>query len=564
MMSYQIRCFIKKEICKYADIPEKIFMSHMCLERNTKNGFSFELPLKTNSYTIEKHVKNIIQQKFDGALKNIRIKKKDNHDLLSIDVDKHFFIKEILQTNLSQISVPSVSCNREKVVVEFSSPNIAKPFHIGHLRSTIIGNFAANINEFFNNSVVKLNYLGDWGTQIGLVILGMNLMGMPNKSIKNNSIGDLYEAYVYANKLAETDHEILDQARKIFQQLENGDGMYFSQWQSLKKSTINELDDTYKRIGIKFDEYNWESSYNSSNIHHILKLMGDFGILTRDSQGRKVVPLDNRLVPIVKSDGSTLYLARDIAAAIDRAEKYNFDKMYYVADSSQRDHFITLKSILTKLNMAWASKIHHLQFGKIIGMSTRKGTVVFLNNFLDEVNEIIKQKQHQLSTTKVDKNEDHQSTDILGMSAIIINDLKQRRLRDYAFNWDTALDMKGETGIKLQYTHCRLVNLKENCGATVANQCDPTLLEESIIDELIMSIAQFDEAVVASYQTLEACYLVKYLFNLSHVVNRTLERLRVKGEPMDIASQRLLLFQVAKNVLNTGMKLLGLMPLNKM
>ncbi|XP_074114673.1 arginyl-tRNA synthetase, mitochondrial isoform X2 [Cotesia typhae] len=393
----------------------------------------------------------------------------------------------------------------------------------------------------------------------------MNLVNKPDKVIKNNPIEELYNAYVYANKLAETDNQILDEAREIFRQLENGNDDYFNLWQHFKEYTINELEKTYDRIGVEFNEYNWESSYNRTNIDPVLKIMADSKILTTDSKGRKVVSINDRLIPIMKSDGSTLYLIRDIAAAIERANKYSFDDMYYVVDSSQHNHFTSLKSILAKLNMSWANNIHHIQFGKIIGMSTRKGTAVFLNNFLDEAYEVVKKKQQLLNTTKVNPDLNDQSTDILGISAIIINDLKQRRLRDYNFDWNTALDMKGETGIKLQYTHCRLTNLKDNCcEVIVPDECDPSLLKEPIVDELIRIIAQFDEAVIASYQTLEACYLVKYLFNLSHAVNRTLEQLRVKDQPKDIASQRLLLYEVAKNILYTGMKLLGLRPLNKM
>ncbi|CAG5100718.1 Similar to Rars2: Probable arginine--tRNA ligase [Cotesia congregata] len=559
-MSYQIRRLIHKEIFKYADIPEKIFSWHVCLERNTNNRFTFEFPIKTNAYNFENHMHKVINKKWDIPLKNFKLKKKDNNDIASIDIERDFFIKIILQSNSFKIVAPSLPYNTKKIVVEFSSPNIAKPFHVGHLRSTIIGNFISNINKFFNNNIIKLNYLGDWGTQIGLIILGMNLVNKPDEIIKNNPIEELYNAYVYANKLAETDDQILDQAREIFRQLENGNDGYFNQWQHFKEYTVNELEKTYNRIGVEFSEYNWESSYNRTNIDPVLKLMADSKILTTDSKGRKVVSLNDRLIPIMKSDGSTLYIVRDIAAAIERANKYSFDDMYYVVDSSQHNHFTSLKSIFTKLNMTWANNIHHIQFGKIIGMSTRKGTAVFLNNFLDEAYEVVKKKQQLLNTTKVNPDSNDQSTDILGISAIIINDLKQRRLRDYNFDWDTALDMKGETGIKLQYTHCRLANLKDNCcEVTVPDKCDPSLLKEPIVDELIRIIAQFDEAVIASYQTLEACYLVKYLFNL-----RTLEQLRVKDQPKDIASQRLLLYEVSKNILNTGMKLLGLRPLNKM
>lgn len=370
----------------------------MCLQRNTNKGFTFEFPIKTNAYNVEKHMHKFINKKWNSPLKNFKLKKKDNNEIASIDIERDFFIKATLQSNSFKTIAPSLPYNTKKIIVEFSSPNIAKPFHVGHLRSTIIGNFISNINKFFNNNIIKLNYLGDWGTQIGLIILGMNLVNKPDEIIKNNPIEELYNAYVYANKLAETDNQILDQAREIFRQLENGNDDYFNLWQHFKEYTVNELEKTYGRIGVEFNEYNWESSYNRTNIDPVLKLMADSKILTTDSKGRKVVSINDRLIPIMKSDGSTLYLIRDIAAAIERANKYGFDDMYYVVDSSQHNHFTSLKSILAKLNMSWANNIHHIQFGKIIGMSTRKGTAVFLNNFLDEAYEVVKKKQQLLNS----------------------------------------------------------------------------------------------------------------------------------------------------------------------
>ncbi|KAK0168759.1 hypothetical protein PV327_002529 [Microctonus hyperodae] len=541
-------------------------LSHLNLKCDAYNGiFAFHLPLKTNLYNIESKTNSLIQNNVaDDIVRKIDVNK-NNQDELSVDLNRNTFVKNILELNSHEISPPTVICSNKNVVVDFSSPNIAKPFHVGHLRSTIIGNYIANLHKFIHNNVTKINYLGDWGTQFGLVKLGMDLRNIADDKIKTDPIKELYEAYVYANKLSESDTNIIAQARNIFHQLESGDVNFLEQWEVFKKYTVEELERTYNRIGITFDEYNWESQYNANKISDIINYMKELKLLKKDVEGRQVIALNKeRNLPIIKSDGSTLYITRDIAAAIDRAEKYNFDKMYYVVDTSQVHHFNNLITILNKMEMPWANKLEHVKFGKIRGMSTRKGDVVFLTDILDEANATMKEKQIKSPTTKVDLNSSETSSDILGISAIICYDMKQRKLRDYEFNWDVALDIKGETGVRLQYTHCRLVSLEENCGVKLPSECDPSLLKEPIVNELVAAISQFDEAVVSSYQTLEPCHLLKYLFHLSHTVNKALKELRVKSEPEDVASQRLLLFHVAKNVLNTGMKLIGLVPLNKM
>lgn len=278
--------------------------------------------------------------------------------------------------------------------MEFSSPNIAKPFHVGHLRSTIIGNYVANINSFVKNNVKRINYLGDWGTQYGLVHVGMTVADIDEDEMRRNPIRTLHTAYVAANKLAETDSSILDRARKIFNDLENGTGVANEQWKTFKQYTVEDLTKVYNRIGITFDEYHWESMYNAKNIEEIITLMEKMQLLVRDEQNRKIVNLDNeKSVPIIKSDGSTLYIARDIAAAVDRFEKNNFDCMYYVVDNTQASHFSNLLEILKRMQMPWAERLKHVKFGRLHGMRTRKGNMVFLEDILNTTRDIVKQKQ---------------------------------------------------------------------------------------------------------------------------------------------------------------------------
>lgn len=326
--------------------------------------------------------------------KKIGLTKRKNQDVLSIEIHRENFIKQTLEAYSDRVAPPEIHDKTKKIVIDFSSPNIAKPFHVGHLRSTIIGNYISNLNTYLNRDVTKLNYLGDWGTQLGFVMLGMDLLEIADEKMREDPIKQLYEAYVYANKLSETDAGVLAKAKDIFQKLEKGDTAGLARWENLKHFTVQELQAIYERIGITFDEYNWESSYNFAKISQVINRMEELNLLQIDDQGRKCIPInDTRNLPIIKSDGSTLYITRDIAAAIDRASKYDFDAMYYVVESGQHDHFNNLFTILNKMNYPWAGKLRHLKFGRISGMSTRKGTAVFLNDFLDEARAAMREQQ---------------------------------------------------------------------------------------------------------------------------------------------------------------------------
>uniref|UniRef100_A0A1B6CFH1 Probable arginine--tRNA ligase, mitochondrial n=1 Tax=Clastoptera arizonana TaxID=38151 RepID=A0A1B6CFH1_9HEMI len=477
----------------------------------------------------------------------------EKKSIITIKINCDYFINEVLQNNdyFENLLNPKLS-NGDKIIVDFSSPNIAKPFHVGHLRSTIIGNFISNLYSFFSYDTTRLTYIGDWGTQFGLLNIGLNKLNLSDDDLKQNPIELLYKAYVEGNRLSQSDSSIADEARRVFQCLETGEQTYeLQRWKRFKEFTAKELARTYDRLGIKFDVYNWESMYTAKNILPLIKQMQDRGLLSNED-GKLVVKLDSgRSATLLKSDGATLYLTRDIAAALDRYKSYNCKHMLYVVDNSQTEHFIALKDILSAMEFNWAKNIQHIKFGRVKGMSTRKGQVVFMKDILDEAKERMHQKQIE-------------SPNILGISAVVVNDLKQKRLKDYEFNWDIALQIDGDTGIKLQYTHCRLTSLEKNCGVSLPNHCDPKLLQEPEALLLIQEIARFDDILLNSFNNLEACTLVKYLFQLCNATSRALKVLKIKHETRDIGAQRLLLFNRSKIVLYRGMKILGLQPLEEM
>lgn len=310
---------------------------------------------------------------------------------ICFEINKNLFVKDIIEN----CALPYINFNSKHVVVEFSSPNIAKPFHLGHLRSTIIGNFIANLYEYFHNDVTKLNYLGDWGTQFGFIKVGLEELKYTKEDLKVNPIKLLYESYVHANKLGENDPEIVKRARAEFSQLENGPPETLDDWRIIMDYTKEELEATYKRLGVTFNEYHRESMYNINDIQNVINKLVEKNVLQRQADGKSVAVVNDRKVSVLKSDGTSLYLTRDIAAAIDRFQKYKFDKMFYLADNSQHDHFFALKNILQKLDLPWSTNIEHVKFGRVRGMSSRKGNAVFLKDILDECRELMVQKQIQ-------------------------------------------------------------------------------------------------------------------------------------------------------------------------
>uniref|UniRef100_A0A1B6KMN9 Probable arginine--tRNA ligase, mitochondrial n=1 Tax=Graphocephala atropunctata TaxID=36148 RepID=A0A1B6KMN9_9HEMI len=482
----------------------------------------------------------------------------ENDPNLVFNLDQKLLIQDVLLNNCSL----NEGVKSENIVMDYSSPNVAKPFHMGHLRSTIIGNFLANLYDHVGHKVTRLTYLGDWGTQFGVLQLGFQMLNLSDAELKRDPIQQLYNAYIVGNRLVEEEEEAADEARNIFSRLESNDeSPVMERWKMIRKVTVDELEKTYARLGVKFDEYHWESMYNAKAFAPILQVMESNNLL-EEEDGKKVMVLEEgRRVPLLKSDGSTLYLTRDVTAALDRWVRFRFDRMVYVVDNSQHQHFTALQGVLRSLEYDWAHTVQHVKFGRIQGMSTRKGKVVFLKDILDEAKHKMIEKQHQSPTTR---NFSEEISDVLGVSAIIVNDLKQRRMRDYSFDWNSALQMEGDSGVKLQYTHCRLSSLEQSCGVTLPDTCDPSLLTEPEALALVLEIARMEEAVERAYEKMEAYEIVNYLFRLCNKTSQALKTLNVKHQSAVVAEQRLLLFHRARIVLHSGMRLLGLRPLTEM
>lgn len=325
----------------------------------------------------------------NGPISQTNVIANPKGDSLAFTIHNDHFVKEAL-SNASQTLIDEP---KQKILVEFSSPNIAKPFHVGHLRSTILGNFISNIYKAFGHDVVRINYLGDWGTQFGLLKIGMDASGLTEDEVRTDPIRHLFEAYVNANKLAAEDPTITAKARDVFCQLENGEQADLNEWNSYRKYTVTELQSVYERLGIEFDEYSWESQYAKQKIPECLKLLTKQNVMVEQEDGSHTVQIDDKAEHLLKSDGTTLYLTRDVAAIMDRQRRHQFDRMLYVVENGQHSHFHALFEIARRLNIPNCEGLQHVKFGRINKMSTRKGNVVFLKDILDEARTLTMENQ---------------------------------------------------------------------------------------------------------------------------------------------------------------------------
>lgn len=462
----------------------------------------------------------------------------------------------------------------KKVVIEFSSPNIAKPFHAGHLRSTIIGGFLSKLYEKEGWEVSKLNYLGDWGKQFGLLAIGFQRYGSEEELVKN-PINHLFEVYVRINQDVAAEGPdavggVNDQAKHYFKRMEDGDEEALVLWRRFRDYSIEKYIDTYARLNIVYDKYAGESLVSKKKMKEVVQIFNEKGLIHED-RGAKLIDLTkfNKKLGktlVEKSDGTSIYLTRDVGEAIARYETYKFDKMIYVIASQQDLHTAQFFEILKQMGFEWANRLEHVNFGMVLGMSTRKGTVVFLDNILEET----KEKMHEVMKKNEDKyaqiEDPEKVADLVGISAVMIQDMQSKRINNYEFKWDRMTSFEGDTGPYLQYAHSRLSSVQRKSGIPYEKltEADLSLLTEPCAGNLIRLLAQYPDILRRAMTTHEPSTIVTYLFNLTHVVSQCYDILWVAGQEEKLATARLALYASAKQVLYNGMTLLGLTPVERM
>ncbi|KAM6467089.1 putative arginine--tRNA ligase, mitochondrial [Liasis olivaceus] len=577
MARYRFRKCIAAQLSHVLKIPPENLVKSICAVPVSKNrqaaDFQFFVSsvLDANSTNYTTSDINLQAEKLANKLKCDGVVSKISPGKGTVDftINRDLLAKAVLQQVFEDGSEYGIKSElfsglpKRKVLIDFSSPNIAKKFHVGHLRSTLIGNFIANINEAIGHHVTRINYLGDWGMQFGLLGAGFQWFGSEEK-LKSNPLQHLFEVYVQVNKASEEDENIKTLAQDFFRKLEAQEEEAVSLWQHFRDVSIEEYARVYKRLGIYFNEYSGESFYREKS-QDVLKRLDAKGLLKKiEGVGKVCLSENGDQVAVMRSDGTSLYLTRDLAAAIDRMEKYKPDIMLYITDKSQSSHFQQMFQILKLLGFNWAERCQHVPFGRIQGMKTRKGEVIFLEDVLNETCSMVLERRASTKTTKECDNPP-ETAERIGLAALIIQDFKGLLSSDYQFNWDHVLQSKGDTGVFLQYTHARLHSLEEICGTVhQGTPMNTACLQDPLAISLLQHLLRYDEILYQSSQDLQPKHIVNYLFKLSHLVSAAHKNLHVKGSALELAQARLCLFHAARSVLANGLKLLGITPVDKM
>jgi len=447
------------------------------------------------------------------------------------------------------------------IVIDLSSPNIAKPMSVGHLRSTVIGAAIQRLHDALGYKTVGINHIGDWGAQFGKLVAAVDRWG-ESVDLDRDPIQALLALYVRYHEEEAGDPTLAEEARKAFQELESGvEGKVRAIWRRLTELSLREFDKIYRRLGVRFDEVRGEAFYEPHLLPTIERIVAS-GV-TEISQGALIVDLssiDKNIPPCLlrKSDGTTLYATRDLAAAFYRHEMYDFERCFYVVGADQKLHFRQLKGVLRRMNLPWEDRIQHIDFGMMRlpegKMSTRKGRVVFLEDVLDraveEAGRIIAEKNPGLAGAR-------EIAEQVGVGAVIFNDLKRERIRDVEFVWEEVLSFEGETGPYVQYTHARLASILRKAAEAGEGKAAPDLdlLEDA--GGVLLALGRFPEYLRSAAEHAEPSEIATWLLSTCRELNNWYAGHRVLGQEPALTAARLGLVRASKSVIANGLRLLG-------
>lgn len=450
-------------------------------------------------------------------------------------------------------------------IVEFSSVNIAKPFHIGHIRSTVIGDALRNVHEFLGYNTIATNYIGDYGTQFGTMIAAYKLWGDDDK-LNANPIQELLNLYVRYNTEASENEEMMEVARQEFKNLEEGEEEATRLWSWFKEISFNEFDRVYKLLDIEFDNYKGEAYY-SEYMPAILEELKEKNLLV-ESDGAQIIDLSEFDLPpsiIIKSNGSSAYITRDIATAINRKKEYNFDENLYVVATQQNLHFQQLWRILELMGYDLYKGCKHISFGMVSlkdqTLSTRKGQVVFLEDVLNKTIE----KTREIMENREDTVDDiDEVSRIVGIGAVKFQELYNNRIKDYVFDWDEVLNFEGETGPYVQYTYARAKSVLRKAGI---DEIKPLDIEKITSDEeftLVKKLAGFEDVVIKAKEKYEPSLITRHLTDIAKSFNKFYNSSKIMVEDEKLKEERLALAYVTAIVIKTALGLLGIRTVEKM
>ena len=451
----------------------------------------------------------------------------------------------------------------QNITIDLSSPNIAKPFSVGHLRSTVIGDALSNIFRKMGYNTIKINHLGDWGKQFGLLMVAYKKWGS-KEAVEANPIDELLKLYVRINAEIENDPELDEEGRKWFKKLEDGDPEATELWQWFRDESLVEFNRIYKLLGVEFDSLNGEAFYNDK-MDEAVQILEEKGLL-KESKGASIVELDDVNLPpamIKKSDGATLYITRDIATAIYRARTYNFVKNIYAVGQEQSNHFRQLKAVLKKMGFDWSDDMVHVDFGLVTKnrqkLSTRKGNIILLEPTLQEA---ISRAKAQIEEKNPELENKEEVAHAVGVGAVKFYDLKTDRRNGYDFDLEAMVSFEGETGPYVQYAYARIQSILRKANFTPSTDATYSLSDPESW-EIIKLLQDFSRVVKRAVENYDPSLIAKYAINLAQSFNKYYAHTRILDESPERESRLALSYSTAV-VLKEALRLLGVDAPEKM
>ena len=489
---------------------------------------------------------------------------------LNFFINKEILVEEVLnEMSEDKEYGKSTIGNGKNIVIDYSAPNIAKPFHIGHLRSTVIGAALYKIYKYLGYNVTGINHLGDYGTQFGKLIEGYKLWGN-EYNIEENPIDELTKIYIRINQACKEDEKVLENCRNNFKKLEDGDKYCVEIWQKFRELSLKEFQKVYDILGSKFDSWNGEAFY-SDKMPEVIEILNKTGKLV-ESEGAKIIDLEDKGINtpciIEKSNGSSTYATRDLAAIMYRARTYDFDKALYITSYEQVLHFKQVFEVakLLGLDEKYTNGLEHVAFGMVLlptgKMSTREGTSIKLSELLNEAisraKAIIEQKNPEL------ENKDEVAKKV-GVGAVIFNDLANNRVKDEIFDWDTILNFQGETGPYIQYTYVRTKSVIDKAGGVPdISEVSSELLQDEYSIKLLKLIYDFEDVLVQVTDKIEPSILSRYLIDVAKTYSNFYNENKIINDNKNLQNARVYLTYSVGRILKTGAGLLGIEMPNKM
>lgn len=541
----------KEEIASALEIPKKSDMGDFAFP-------CFKLAKvyrKAPNMIAEDLTKKILEKNYD-----IFSKVENVGGYINFFFAKEEFAKQLVKTIGVEDFGASDEGEGKTICIDYSSPNVAKNFHVGHLRTTIIGNSLYKIYSKLGYHVERINHLGDWGTQFGKLIVAYKRWGS-KEAVEKNGIAELMKIYVKFHQEAEKDDSLNDEARAWFVKMEQGDEEALSIWQWFKDISLVEYKRIYKLLGMEFDHYTGESFYRDKT-QAVVDELNEKHLLV-ENDGAHIVPLDDyNMAPclITKKDGSSIYATRDLAALFYRKKTYHFDKCIYVTGLEQKLHFAQVFKVIELLGYDWYDQLVHVPYGLVSmeggKLSTRSGNVIYAEEILHEsiqkIYEIIEEKNPDLEDKETVARQ-------VGIGAILFNDLYNQRIKDVVFNWDKILNFDGETGPYVQYTYARCASVMRKAGdVTIPEEIDYSVLTDDVTMNLLKDITRFPEVIKDAADKYEPFMISRFAVSVAQHFNKFYHDCQINVEDENVKMARLKVVSITMRVIKDALALLGI------